>query len=533
MMRHEFTKKRTLNSKTFDNQDGSMTLEAHGAHIHYKNKQTKQFENVDCSFTPTAYGWEMRKNNYELEIPKQADGWFKFINAVQVDPRTGDDWDKPDEEVSIKPLDVLPATGKLISKPEWKGKGIVLYKNAYGLGVDLEVMARNTGFVKEVILNEKPADLSKDLEFSFEVALGGFEIKPKKPDFQNLRKNKIKALKKFKNDKTRRKEEERWEDELERDTWDRTPLTTSDSIILKKLRKTWFRKFNLTDAEGNQGIIKVRLEEIDGKTILTKVLDKRFLETAVYPVRTDTTTNYYAGAGDGVVRNEVTSGTWTTAHDATTGTSAYPTDTTVYGPHIQELAGNGTYWWLNRLFLPIDTSGLGAGATVSAAVLYLWPGGTDNTDNDGDDWINVVQTDQPSTSTLTTADFNNCGATDNPTEGATRVDIGNITGAQYNTWTLNATGRGWIDKTGVTMLGMREGHDCIDSALANSGISGLKDVCMSEYATTSQDPYLAVTYSVVTGPAGVKTVNGVAAASVKSINGTLIASVKTMNGSAA
>lgn len=91
-------------------------------------------------------------------------------------------------------------------------------------------------------------------------------------------------------------------------------------------------------------------------------------------------------------------------------------------------------------------------------------------------------------------DYDQCGSVNNPTEGATRVDIGDITISQYNSWTLNATGIEWIDKTGITKLGTREGHDCIDSTVSAGGAGGNNIIVFASEATgTDRDPYLEVT----------------------------------------
>lgn len=110
----------------------------------------------------------------------------------------------------------------------------------------------------------------------------------------------------------------------------------------------------------------------------------------------------------------------------------------------------------------------------------------------------VVQTSQPSTSELTTADYDLCGdAIDNPTKGSANIDLTGLTIGAYRDFTLNATGLGWISKTGYTMLGVREGHDIQDiwsdpgEVDKESGIW----VSASEQTDTSQDPYLSVTYT--------------------------------------
>ena len=521
-MRKEILQKRNLNAKHFDNGNGSKTADFHLAHIHYL--KDNKLENIDCQFLPTDYGWEMRKNNYELEIPRKANGWFKFINSFGYDSRGKERVDRPDEIVAIKPLGVESVAGVSIQRQEWKGKGIVLYKNAYGQDIDLEVMARNTGFVKEVVINKKPSNLSKDLEFAFEVDIGDLEVKPKKADYMKLRASKIKAFKGLEGKELLAKQK-LYEDNLEREVWNKTSkLETSDSIILEKLRKTWFRKFNLYDSEGNQGSVKVRLENIEGKIILTKVLDKRFLENAVYPVRTDTTTSYYAGAGDGYIyKNEAgqpSSTTWNTAHDATTGNGASYTG--IAGSQAKiEISGIGNLTHIRKAFVPCDTSGLGATAVVSAAILKVYPSFLyDDYNGTGYDYIAIVQTDQPNSAQLTTADYNNCGATDNPTKGSADIDISGLATGSYQDLTLNATGLGWIQLEGTTMLGIRTGQDIQDVFEGDPGennkYSGI-GYYNSEETDTSKDPYLSVTYTTptnytLTAVVGVFTLTGIASA---------------------
>jgi len=141
----------------------------------------------------------------------------------------------------------------------------------------------------------------------------------------------------------------------------------------------------------------------------------------------------------------------------------------------------------------IELDGLNVPGWISNQVDPDDPQCSDSDDNDGDDFITVVQTSQADTASLTTADYDQCGAISNPTEGATRIDIGSITIGAYNSWTLNATGLGWISKTGYTFLGLREGHDAINSAIT-FGINRVK-FAGSEATGTANDPYLDVTSS--------------------------------------
>ncbi|MEK7090064.1 MAG: hypothetical protein AAB930_00570, partial [Patescibacteria group bacterium] len=91
---------------------------------------------------------------------------------------------------------------------------------------------------------------------------------------------------------------------------------------------------------------------------------------------------------------------------------------------------------------------------------------------------------------------------------STRIDIGSISTSAYNVWTLNASGLTWIAKNGaasacsattaITCIGVLEGHDVINSAVATNASSTafLRD---SETSGTSQDPYLTVIYEVPGG----------------------------------
>jgi len=156
--------------------------------------------------------------------------------------------------------------------------------------------------------------------------------------------------------------------------------------------------------------------------------------------------------------------------------------------------------FLARGFLLFNTAAIGASATIVSGVLsgFVDSGGKSNNDNDGDDWVNVVQTNPASNTALGTADWNKCGdAVTNPTEGATRIDLGSISASAWCDWTLNSTGRGWINTSGVTKLGLREGHDCINSAATATNALRIH----SADTFDSVPPYLTVTYTLPFVPA--------------------------------
>ncbi len=504
---------RSLNAKVFNNNDGTFTMHSHIGHIHYKDKNDKQFKDIDTTLIPTDYGWEMRKASYEVEIPQYADNWFKFINSFILDPRTNEEHDLPGETVNVKPIGVSHSKGQLITDPDehWQNKKVV-YKNVFGTDIDLVIQARNIGFDKLIVLNNKPTDLSEDLEFQFEIDIpDNFKFKPEihsiPANLQVLIESKKNQIKSYENKAKSLEKQGKYaeaeqktalykqklgelEDELVRITWNKADIfETSKSIILGDLKKTWFKDFKIWDSDGERANIRVKLEKVGDKIIFTKIIPKEFLEIATYPVYTDTTESYYAGAGDGHVYNQNSSGWSGTRNDLSgdyadyTGSTANINSTTPY------------YYNIFRGFFPINTSGLPDSASISTATVNFYVTTKENTDADGNDYIVIIQTTQASTSELIVEDYDQIGSV----AGSSNVDIDTISTSAYNAWTLNATGRGWISKTGWTKIGAREGHDMVNDPIS-TGTDCSITVSTSEQADTTYDPYLEVTYTVVPDP---------------------------------
>lgn len=263
------------------------------------------------------------------------------------------------------------------------------------------------------------------------------------------------------------------------------------------------------------------IEAFEARSALYHV--RRGLARIFLPVVYAVTDTIYAGAGDGVIESAL--GTWAAAHDATSGTAS-PTlsSITVRSLHAREEiscdGGGPTYtntFYIDRGFLPFDTSGISASATISSASLNVYVFAKDNGDNDGSDFITVVQTSQAGHTTLVGGDFDQCGAIDLPTEGVDsgqRKDITSISLNTYLSFTLNSTGLGWIKKNGedapcsttngISCFGIREGHDTSDDPVATpvvgdceyGEIASTVLFYASEQTGTAQDPYLSVTYTV-------------------------------------
>lgn len=217
-------------------------------------------------------------------------------------------------------------------------------------------------------------------------------------------------------------------------------------------------------------------------------------------IKTVTTTQtFYSTAGDGSIYKSGAS--WDAAHDATSGSGVSAGFTYILtGP-----SKSTTNYFIYRSFLPFDTSSIPDDATVTSASLNVFPQSITNNDNDGDDFITVVQTSQANTSNLSIGDFDQAGDINNPVEGinaSERKDMTGIATAKYLTLNLNFTGLGWISKTDVTKLGLREGHDVKNSAFTSSSTTTSQfsriSFSSSEYPGTTQDPYLTITYTQTT-----------------------------------
>jgi len=207
----------------------------------------------------------------------------------------------------------------------------------------------------------------------------------------------------------------------------------------------------------------------------------------------------YAAAGDGHVNSQQS--TWSAAQSATTGTIVYPTGVTTVVNSFFSNFKSITYT-VGRMFLPFDTSSISSAATISSASLVVNATNLSDFDNDGLDYITVVQTSQATHTTLELDDFDNISATEGIDSGERKDLTGMATGTV--TFVLNSTGMGWIKKAGessncsssngISCFGLREGHDMADSSISG-GLGNSMTINTSEETGTSLDPYLSVAYT--------------------------------------
>lgn len=196
-----------------------------------------------------------------------------------------------------------------------------------------------------------------------------------------------------------------------------------------------------------------------------------------------------------------TSANWDTVHDSTASNSVDATSSE--NTCVRSRSGGGETSIIRALFL-FDTASIDDAATITSATFSLYGTGSTNDDNDGDDWITVVQSNPASNTEMAVGDFDQVGdAIDNPTEAidnGDRIDIGSYSTSGYNDFPFNSTGLGWVDSAGITKLGVREGHDVIDSQVSNTNAIR---AYFADQAGTSADPKLVVVSSLPFTPKAV------------------------------
>ena len=156
---------------------------------------------------------------------------------------------------------------------------------------------------------------------------------------------------------------------------------------------------------------------------------------------------------------------------------------------------------LRRSIFLFDTSSLGAGSTISAAVMSLF--GESKTDNLAITPNIDIYTSTPASNTaLEAADYGNTGST---SQTGAAMSYASWSGASvYNDFTFSATGRGNVSKTGVSKFAARNANYDVantpptwsDSVSSNLGGS------YADAAGTTQDPKLVVTYTIAAAAGG-------------------------------
>ena len=448
----ELVAKRTYNQKVYSigEKDGreNHRHRIHCRHIHYKKGSS--FEDIDTTLIKGPDNkWRHDRASYRPTIPEYADQWFEFYNAYKGTNHT----------IKAKPV------CQHVKGTYFENAGTyVLYPNAFGQEIDLKVYAYWNGLRKVICVNKKPIDASKDLTFDFELQLprGSKVI-----DVKNT-------------------------------TWHKNAKLEFTDKVLKignTGRFSYFRNASTWDSNKLAIPVDIQLYAQGSKLFLKKTIKSDTLKKAVYPLYTDHPTNYFMGAGDGYTRRYEdggpdNDGNW---DSCVTGNGDYRRygDTVIYAPKYQNQYPSFLRAYCYRGHIPVETSGIDDDATITAAILNLVP---DN-NADGDYAMHVVQSNQAQGTSLVVADYQTCL---NVSGGS--IAVASFLTGDHRTITLNATARGWINKTGYTMLALKVACDKDSITPADSGSAQGFTFRGSEYADEGSDPFLDVTVEAGANP---------------------------------
>lgn len=207
----------------------------------------------------------------------------------------------------------------------------------------------------------------------------------------------------------------------------------------------------------------------------------------------ETTTNYYSKSGDGMMMHTSSHASYSWG-DLIAGNGVnfdYSDNLTL--AYFSNDANLYNYQLYKPLFI-FDTSGLGTGATITAAktniACFLKYVSTGRGAYDYTNWYQYTGSNPP---TASKTNFLAVGST----KGSVDRDISSNWSAAdaYNVDTLNAAGISWINKTGDTILAMRQGWDYDGVDPGKPSKYSYVRIYFSDETGTSKDPYLEITYT--------------------------------------
>ncbi len=279
-------------------------------------------------------------------------------------------------------------------------------------------------------------------------------------------------------------------------------------FVKGKKTETWVAKVYagtpFWEVSGKWYQVETATTTIDAFQKQTKVsfLEKTF---GVYAISTTT----YSGAGDGGVSSSKQA-TWAAAY---TNAGSF-TDYTGVDVLVGSRGNDAPPYIIDRTPIPFYTAGIAGGSTISSSTVFINLELVIDTDNDGDDYLAVVETFQTSTSTLQNDDFVDVGydtgnetggraANANIVEGSNAVNISGRTGVMD--FQVNASGLGWIKTAdqnstcgslspGWSCLGLREGHDLLNHDIVLTKNSWVLFYTFEKGGNLG--PYMTIEYTV-------------------------------------
>lgn len=232
-----------------------------------------------------------------------------------------------------------------------------------------------------------------------------------------------------------------------------------------------------------------------------------------------TTTTFYSASGDGSFYYSLNGGTWPQAYNSDGSANVSNTTTATvmdYGTHL-----NSGHYQIGRIFMPFDTSALGGGVTISSSFITLTSDYYSNADSETAYLVSISFTSITASTQFTRSNWGT--ATD---YGNRAITAWNPSGTSADI-TLTATGISNINPSGVSYFAGMFGLDRAGGT-APTGINNISPRS-SEYAGTSSDPLLSVTYTAASGPTNLKSLDTNVKANIKSYNTNVLANIKSID----
>jgi len=499
---------------------------------------SKSWERINCVLSPTGTGFEMTQAPMMLHAPKRSIDYAEIVANSRFDlfASPGNPLGKTlitEDSFGprIRPIDVDDVAGELYDinthKTESEGGGrldSVIYKNAWNTGsfaAHLVYQSEHGIAVRQneyIVFDKKPSGSLTGfipIQFEVEFAFNGEVSRAHKVEM---------SPRVITSGRDRASERDYWENELKKPDSKLTLAEQSQGLYLRLQDSTGKRgcgtrpSFIQDNSRNSDGLpkrwfVETHVERTGmNRYRFTKLIPKSFFIDAVFPVISNFTFTGNPDAHPGTNTSDSYSRPfpdfdWDTVHDSPTGDGNKSSFSQNISMGVSHEVGRGGF----RIFRAnayIDTGSLSAGALITDAVFSVDFSTINNGDNDGVDFVSVVQVqgDQIGSDTdIGDNDFPHCGdAVDNPAEGSNRVSLANLNLNQYNPFAFNGSGIGWVARNGeqkpiggtagITYLGIREGHDQLDHPLA-SLTSNLMSFDSAEHPS-GQVPKLVVGWSL-------------------------------------
>lgn len=497
----------THNATIISESAGRRVLDIRGKWVNWLDQDG--WKPIDSSFRNVGPRWECRTAPMLLSLPPFAGGLVEMVSANRFDIFTKRDITDPDFTVGVRAEGVamvpaIPLDSDTISYTGAYPFGDLVYQFRHGRAPRCE---------KLVKINVKPAGTS-DLRISFTLRADRHQAatfdrvlsQRDQDDFDQIaidRRNRLA-------DNASRVEDIMSEHfrgrAIKTSPWDgqrRVALGAEIGFVAHQAagrRGIGIKPAFAWDSSPEPRRIPIRLEIEklpNGDITLTKVLPRAFLETATYPVWTDTTSTFYPDPNtettsvDGYIGRSATE-TWATKKAAANGTQVFDSTIDLLSQGQAGGAASPNWTTIRRSIILFDTSAIGSGATVNSATESIYCTEKANTGLNSPKW-NVYEATPVSNTSLVTGDYSRVGATAYSTD----ITYAALTVSAYTDYVLNSTGLAAISLTGITKTSLREAvYDAgptspTHTITANMSFQGLS----ADEIGTSQDPKLVVDYT--------------------------------------